>query len=436
MKLWFIHKRSLCLLMMAGASAGTPLSGQYGVFSPYSRLALGLPYPDVVAPAAFWGAASPAGRGPAFLNPSNPASYSALENLMLQFGMEAQQFRQYRETDFQTGTHAFFSQFALSLPLPPRKMALVVGFTPFTATRYLYSARDTLRTPTDTFALNLNYEGHGGVDKFFLGWGTTVFRGLSCGINGLLYLGHLQHYKTTEYVNSISFINNRFRESRRIRGLGFDAGLNYQAQWRKITFTAGLAGEYGFKARSVENFLVEYYYGSFGDNPLISDTLYAQRSFVQRPSALRGAFSFGKPGKWTLAAGVEHVFWSLYRRAGEAEALLGDKSSRSLTLELAPFKSASRSLYTSGILTFSLHQNTEPLRPGGTPYQSFGMAFGLSLPVLSNSLMERKLSSWLNLGLSYSVMSHPDPKFTRQNTLRFIFAVNLRDKWTPRFKFN
>lgn len=436
MKSWPIPDCLSYLLLIIGSLVFRPLLAQYGIFSPYSRLGMGLPYPEGVAPAAFWGPASAAGRGSAFLNPANPASYSALENLMLQFGMEAQQYRQYRGTSTQTGSHAFFSQFALSLPLPPRKMALVAGFTPFTGTRYLYQNLDTLRTLSDTLAVRLSYEGFGGVDKYFLGWGTTVAGGLSAGINGLLYLGNLQHYKITEYVNGSGFINTRFREGQRIRGLGLEAGLQYQTRIKQITLTAGIAGEYGFRARSLENFLTEYYYGSFGDNPLITDTLYVRRGQVQRPSALRAALALGKPGKWTLGAGWEQVFWSQYRRNGQTDALLGNLSARSLSVEVLPFRTASRSLFSASVLTLSVRYNTEALRPNDVPFQSFGMTFGISLPMLTNSLMDRKLSSWLNLGIAYNLMHHPDPQVTRQNTLRFIFAVNLRDKWTPRFKYN
>lgn len=436
MKRWPIPDRYFYFLFLFLGLAAKSLQAQYGIFSPYSRLGMGLPYAESMAPAAFWGTVSPAGRGSAFLNPSNPASYSALENLMLQFGMEAQHYRQFRGSEAQTGSHAFFSQFALSLPLPPRKMALVAGFTPFTGTRYLYQNQDTLRTPSDTMVIRLSYEGNGGVDKYFLGWGTTIAGGLSAGINGLLYLGNLQHYKITEYVNAGGFINTRFRESQRIRGLGLEAGVQYQTRIRKITMTVGLAGEYGFKARSLENYLTEYYYGSFGDNPLITDTLYVRRTQVQRPSALRAALAFGKSGKWTLGAGWEQVFWSQYRRNGQPEALLGNRAARTLSLEILPFRTASRSLFASTVLTLSLRYNSEALRPNEAPFQSFGMAFGLSLPVLTNSLMDRKLSSWLNLGLGYTHLYHPDPQITRQNTFRFIFAVNLRDKWTPRFKYN
>jgi hypothetical protein len=436
MKRWLIPDRFFYLFFVLWGFIFSPLHSQYGIFSPYSRLGMGLPYSESLAPAAFWGAASVAGRGSAFLNPANPASYSALENLMLQFGMEAQHYRQFRGSLGQTGSHAYFSQFALSLPLPPRKMALVTGFTPFTGTRYLYQSLDTLRTPSDTLSVRLIYEGYGGVDKYFLGWGTTVTGGLSAGINGLLYLGNLQHYKITEYVNASGFINTRFRESQRIRGLGLEAGLQYQVRIRKITLTAGLAGEYGFQARTKEHFLTEYYYGSFGDNPLLADTFYIRRNQIRRPSALRAALAFGKPGKWTLGAGWEQVFWSQYRRNGQPESLLGDRAARSLSLEVLPFRSASRSLFAASILTLSVRYDTEALRPSEKPFQSFGMAFGLSLPVLTNSLMDRKLSSWLNLGLAYSLLHHPDPQVTRQNTFRFIFAVNLRDKWTPRFKYN
>lgn len=424
------------LLVSSFVLWAAPLSAQFGVFSPYSRLGLGMPYHDVLAPAGFLGASASAARGQALVNPTNPASYSALENLMLQFGMEAQRYRQTRGNEYQTGHHAFFSQFALALPLPPRKMALVAGYLPFTATRYLYTQSDTLITPSDTLAAKFTYEGFGGVDKFFLGWGATVFPGLSVGFNGLLYLGNIQRDKITEFPSGQGFINTRFRETQRVRGGGLELGLQYQKQLKKIHFTVGLSGEWGFSARSQENYQVDYFFGSYGSDPLHRDTLYAVRSRVHRPSVLRAAFALGKPGIWQAYAGWDQSFWSQYRRSGAVENLLGDRAARSLAVEYAPFRNNAKGPISRSVLTFSARHTTEAFRPSSSPFQSFGIGFGLSLPMLTNSLMDRKLSSWLSAGMEYNFTRHPSADVTRQNTLRFIFAVSLRDKWAPKFKYN
>ncbi|MCS6980834.1 MAG: hypothetical protein N2110_02735 [Flavobacteriales bacterium] len=414
----------------------TGVHAQYGVFSPYSRLGLGLPYHDVVAPAGFLGPASVAARQGALLNPANPASYSALEHLMLQFGMEAQQYRQFRGDASQNGNHAFFSQFALALPLWSQKMTLAVGFLPYTGTRYSYQSENQLVSPDDTFLVRHFYEGHGGVDRFFLGWSVKFLKGLSLGLNGLVYLGQIQKDKITHYPDVTGFIQTRFRESQRIRGPGLEAGIQYEITWRKVLVTLGAAGEYGFGARSLETRQTDYYYGNYGDNPLFSELVSDRRVTVRRPSALRGGFSCGKPGQWMIFAGVDHTFWAAYRYDGIPEPLFGNRSARALAAEFLPFRKSLKSPGAFTSIQVSFRYTTEALRPEGQPFRTFGIGFGLSIPWLTNSLMDRKLTSWLNAGVDYSLTRHPSPAVTGSDVFRLILAVNLRDKWSPKFKYN
>lgn len=429
-------------------------SAQYGnVYDTYSQLGVGRLSGNVQAGQMAMGSIGVAYPTSDAVNYSNPASYSYFRNVMLTFGGEYNRFNLNRGSSRTSLTTGFFNQFSLGVPIyikrKPR-MGISFGYVPYSQAGYAFTIRDVVASPDDTINVDLNYQGKGGIDRIYLGYGANIYRGLSVGINGSFYFGSLLTEKnSTSEANG--FLNTSWEQNLRITDFSFDAGIMYtdtlsvrdslgnkrQTPW---FISAGGTFSYGNRMRAKTTILGKYFTGTdLSGTPYLIDTLlYKQRSTVRFPSTFGVGFSFGKINNFLIGTEFQYQLWKQYRGTnGQAEPYFSNSYTAALGAEYSSKKT--KGFFNKLTYRAGFRYGNSYLAPGGTPFSEFGISFGVGFPILINALLKdensRVISSMLNLGVEYSARSHPDPLVTRTNTWRVVLSFNLRERRFYNYKF-
>lgn len=421
-----------------------PAAAQTGVFNPYSQLGIGLPVLNPVTPMAGMGGGFNAIRSGSYINFYNPASYSAYDNVLLQFGMEAQSVTARRDNGVRKASLASFNQLALGIPIIKDRLGMSFGYTPYTNVGYSFQSSERLIELPDTVDIRYQYDGKGGTDRFHIGFGGSPVKGLSIGFNTYFYLGNLERSKTSYFPSNFSSKNIQSVDITRIADVGADFGIQYSIDFKdKKTkldkYRLTLGGTYTLgKKMAAKNTSVARYFETLPDQFYNQDTLAAkQKVKLTFPHSFGAGISFGQPEFWQLNADFNMNMWSGFRYAdGSPENLFGDAYRVSLGGEVRPGGKNRKNIFNRMTYRLGGRYGESFLRPGGVPYREIGGSIGLGIPILFNDLMDRKIESAINVALEYGVSVPGSPLYTREQMVRFVLSFNLKAKWFRPYKFN
>lgn len=414
---------------------------QFNTFTPYSQFGLGTPAAVSSAPITAMGSGYTGIRSQQYINFYNPASYSAFDVTLFQLGFEAQQFRQSRGTQAQSGSLAFMNQMNFAIPLIKRRLGISFGYMPYSSVRYNLVNYDSVYTNNDTVRVNYQYEGRGGLDRFYLGLGGEVYKGLSLGFNASVYLGTLYKNKTSIWETSLAGVNTRLKQTTRVVDFNMDFGIQYVFKVKKVTMTVGGTYEIGKKLRAKNLTTVEYFTDQIGDNPFAFDTLtQSNNNYYTLPSRFSVGVAVGKPDKWNVHADFQSTRWgSDYTFNGQRESTFRDAYQATVGFEVIPKANATKNYFNRIAYRLGGRYTLPYLAPLGSQYKEFAVSAGFGIPLMNNDLMEigkKKLPSYVNLAFEYSVRSNSNQAITVQNTFRFVMSFNIRAQWFNKNKYN
>lgn len=419
---------------------------QKATYSPYSQLGIGIPVYNPITAQASMGGSFNALRGDEYINFYNPASYSSYQYMHFQFALEYQSVTATRAGANRRSDLVFFNQLALGMPIIKNRLGFAFGYTPYSNVGYSFSSSEQ-RTSPDTVNIDYTYEGKGGVDRFFIGFGGNPVKGLSIGFNTYFYLGNIERSKTSYFPDAFGGSNIQSVNNIRVADFGMDYGLQYTINFKdrrdsllpkkeqkdRFRLTFGATYVLGKKMAARQTSIARYFNGSLVDNFYQEDTI-AERQKVKLflPMSFGGGISFGQPDFWQVVADFNFGMWSQFRYADNAAEPNFSNSYRvSLGAEINP-KSGNKKNFL-GKITYRIggRYGTSYLSPGGTPYQEAAISFGLGLPILVNDVFatRTKLSSFFNIGFEYGVMMPGSPVYSREQMARVVFSFNLRNKW-------
>ncbi len=235
--------RSFALLSILGMSFCA--NAQFGDLSPYSRFGLGTIQNQALAANIGMGGLSTAINSNASINVLNPATYASLTKPTFQVELKSQWLTLSNDTESQSLRLTTLNSFNFAFPFLKSKSALSLGILPYS--RSGYSIVQT-NTDPDVGAYTSKYEGEGGLNKAYLGYGkafdvrkSTVIRDtlgaaidtitqlkhlISIGANFNYYFGTLLKTRSLEFDDT-DYFNSRFSSSTNIHDVGFDFGVHY-----------------------------------------------------------------------------------------------------------------------------------------------------------------------------------------------------------------
>jgi len=235
--------RLLTILFILGVSICA--QAQLGDLSPYSRFGLGTIQNQAMAANLGMGSLSTALNSNASINVLNPATYASLSKPTFQVELKSQWMTLSSETESQSLRLTTLNSFNFAFPFLKSRSALSLGLLPYS--RSGYNIIQDFNNE-DVGGYTTTYEGEGGLNKAYLGFGkafdikktsiindtsgvpidtiTQIKHLISVGTNFNYYFGNLLKSRSLEFDDT-DFFHSRFSSSTHIEDIGFDFGVHY-----------------------------------------------------------------------------------------------------------------------------------------------------------------------------------------------------------------
>lgn len=377
---------------------------------------------------------------------SNPASYSNIKFTVynagagLNFGKIADQ-----KTESSTSS-GNFSHFAMAFPLSTKKS---MGFS-FGVNQYSdvgYEIKNTVNTDTPSY-FNL-YNGSGGINRLYVGYGVELVKNLSLGGNLNINFGNIQSRKYRVYPNSdqvYSFSDETFYA---YRGLDFDLGVQYYMQSgkkneNKISHTLGLVFRNNSKLYGDGYRYAETFYGrsfDFGNITAIDTLIFEdfKKDTVNKPLGIAIGYTLSKGDKWTLSLEAEQILFSSIENRVTSSAF-EDNTRFSAGFSFIPSPNYGERGSFFKHVRYSIGGRYEDLYYdfGSYTFREFGISFGLGLPVVKSVRLEEEkvpVVSRVNISAEYVKRGTNTNDFIQEDYFKIGLGLNLNDKWFTKRKY-
>ncbi|MEX1003555.1 MAG: hypothetical protein WDZ35_15660 [Crocinitomicaceae bacterium] len=429
---------------------------QKGTHTPYSAFGLGELKMNDYASFQSMGGVGLAGNDSSIINHINPASYVNFgrNRPILQIGLNGRLSRFETSTQSTDQRHFGFNQLQLGIPIKKRWGA-AVGIKPYSFTGYQIS--NYIIEDGDSTQLYTN-EGSGGITNAYIGLAYrpvqhaftkkryTHYKDstglkyrdsvniqyenhLSLGGNANYLFGSSNRIRTYQYWSSSQGLNSKVRNSLRFSDFIFDIGLSYQFSWKvnkpgseKSKNTISIGATYS-PAISVRAFQDVYSYsyitlgGGFNGPELVSDTIeYVSdnKGSVRIPESYKigleyrlGPKGVSNSSIFRIATDFHYQKWSDYNEdfGGTFTHQLKDRMRMAVGLEWTPssihgtrtpFMSKIR--YRLGFNYTMIEKRILNNIDNYTDLTSYGMSFGVGIPITIIQLSNTNINFGANLG--------------------------------------
>jgi long-subunit fatty acid transport protein len=419
---------SVTLLLFAVQFA----SAQTGISSPYSRFGIGqLQSKSVNSRLHGMGGIANAISTSRFVNPSNPASYSAFDSLSFLFdaGLNATRVAYKTTTQTEIGSNATLNYFSLGFPVTKRWHS-ALGILPYSQVGY------NVVIPyenEETGNYNKAFVGEGGLNQVFIGNSFYLGKNFSIGANLTYIFGRYSSISLVSFPDSNLYANTVAA----VRTLANDFILDYGLMYKKDlgnNYILSLGATYSQKMNLdvKRDYLVKSVFGGVDGNiEYVLDTVvYTPRvngALVIPPSAGVGAV-IEKKDSWLIGFDANWQNWQNFTAFGVNDSLI-DSWNVALGGEYTPnFTSISgywkRVTYRSG---FRYKQTY--LKLNGQPINEFGISFGLGLP------LPRTLTT-IDLSVEFGKTGTTAHNLIQENFINFTMGVSLYERWFVKRKYD
>ncbi len=334
------------------------------------------------------------------LNLTNPASNASLFFTNYTLALENKNIWAEDINDKQNAAATYLSYLAMGIPLG-EKGGFSFGLLPNTSVGY--SLLSNVYDTDDSLLETTLYNGEGGTNKVFLGFGYTFFKGLSLGLQGNYVFGKIEN----SIINQVKDVTlaTKYQTVSNIYGYSLNLGFQYKTKI-KNKLDLHLGGNFELE-NEVESNGKEYLYSvSLLGFESPRDTILNAESTGILKSPLKATIGvgIGKENKWF--AGADFSFQNALNLEGSVfnsySKISYDKYSRIAVggFYTPKFNSITsyweRVTYRAGFKFEKTGLLVDASGNGNdfTGIDDFGISFGLSLPV-NNQL------SNLNVGFEY-----------------------------------
>jgi hypothetical protein len=408
--------------------------------SPYSRYGLGDIYNARNVVNKGMGNIATAFADYQAVNFVNPASYSQLQTVTFDVGMEMElrTLMSADKRDQNQSGYLLFNYMAVGLPLAKdkkgfTKWGMAFGLRPYS--RVGYNIRESSRLSAID-SLNTYFQGSGGGYRAFLGTGYRIGN-LSLGINAGFLFGQKDLSTERVFVNDSTFYFNSLQDTRTsYSNFGLDGGFQYKIKLNKETFARIAAN--GFLGNSVnatqyklrQTFL---YNNGTVDSIDVALRTEEQEGTIELPMGYTAGISIEKDGKWMLSAEYEAVQWSDYRFLGEADPLANSSMLRFGGYYIPAINDAKkyfkRVVYRGGFYT-----GKDMIVVNGTQLPVWGATLGFGLPIRRYSAYSNQFST-VNMSLEFGKRGNSSVPMS-ERFFRVNLGLSLGDLWFQKRKFD
>lgn len=427
---------------------------QQNVSSPYSRYALGDINSGIFAPYAGMASAGIALADSNFLNYTNPASYSFIQEHkpIFDIGIAGQFIKASSANDEERYNAVGLRNIALGFPVSKRT-GISFGIMPFSSVGYNMSVKVE---ESSIGEVTYNYNGSGGINRLYLGTGVKIinkpFHKLSAGINASFVFGNMERNSTAIYPSGIGILHSKVVYNTIVSDFIIDGGILYKGKisknnWISIGATAGLPSKL-----SARQEMLAYTFGNTLTENLVDTVNYVDTTSGTISIPLRlgygFALTFNKPligsafRRLVVSGQFELQDWGSYAEEFGSESVtdnLRDSRSAAIGLQFTPYvnESYKDEIRLWQIINYRLgfrYSNTY-LQLNNTQLQQYGISFGFGIPLIQSA----SLSS-LNLGFEFGKRGTTENNLLLEDYFNFYVGFSIsphrNDGWFFKRKYD
>lgn len=424
------------------------LSGKGQVNSPFTRFGLG-----EFRPQSFTSQQSMAGLGAAFrhhayINPINPASFSAfyeefqiidtttgdtLKSVVKAASFETSILARIQNTsnatDKSNSGDGNIGQLALGIPIPGFG-GLSFGLIPFSEVDYDIVLKDLSDTNSIT---NYRFFGEGGLFNLYAGAGYGI-KNFSIGAQVKYLFGTITNSSTIYYPELHNSNGTRKLVFSKIRGFTWNAGIQYRAKISdKVNLRLGAFGNPSIKIKAVSDTIwdrVVYVNDqTFGHIDTLSSTLDAEYK-IAMPASYGIGFMFERKNKWIAGLEFRTEKWSKIK-----DFLTQSDQNDSWQIiaggEVIPDirkRGLSNKRYRFGVYYGETH-----LIVNNNSVSDYGITFGIGIPVMRP---RQSIFSSIDFSFQAGTRGSINKNLITDNYYQLNLGINLNDSgWIFKTKF-
>lgn len=396
--------------------------GQSDLSTPYSRFGLGDIY--TASPSTMlkgMGGVANAMSSNCLLNPSNPASYTAIDSLSLLFDagfyIKTASFSTNKLTE--NGSNASFDYTSIGLSATKR-WKIGLGIMPYANREY-----NVITEHHDLGTYNVAFQGDGGLNRVFFANGVKVTKNLSVGVTASYIFGTLSDNTSVYYPDSTAFLNGKRSITMRVSDFKLDYGVLYNLPINKYNVAIGLTYSQGSKISSKRDIFIRSMFKGFDgqiESPI--DTLkYIENENVSIniPDGFGVGISVDNGEGLIVAADFNWAGWEGFTMNGINDSLQ-NAWNVAVGASYKP-KSTSISKYHKKITyRAGFHFDQTYYNIYGQSINKYGLTFGFGLPV------PRSLTSF-NVALELGTMGTIKNNLVKENYFNISVSMSINDRW-------
>jgi hypothetical protein len=328
----------------------------------------------------------------------------------------------------------------LALSIPVGKFGFGFGLMPYTAVGY------KLDDENDNGDFINRFEGEGGVNKVFAGFGYQISSKLSAGIDINYNFGNIQNSAIAiEYTPEGDLVQYQTQEYNRsdLSGVNFNFGLAYKTMITdklELSTTATYAPESNLKSDNERTFsTVSLDAATFDvfriwqteDADLESQNL--KKTELSLPSRLSFGAGIGQPKSWFVGAEYTRQNTSKFSNPVFRNNNTSYENASQISVGgfYIPEYNAFSGYFKRVVYRAGFNFSNTGLVIKDESIKEFGISFGLGLPVGN-----RNLFSNANFGLEIGKRGTTKKNLIEENFINFNLSLSLNSRWFRQRKYN
>ena len=359
------------------------------------------------------------------INLQNPAGYANLRWTTFTIGGGSNYSKQKSGDESAKAQKTTLDYLALGIPLS-KKFGGAFGLIPYSSVGYRIANENP-----DPTQISKRFNGWGGLNRVFMGFGYNVVKNLNLGVNAYYNFGKIQS-NSLEYIPEIA-TGSRELNVANLSGVNFNIGMMYKAKFNdKLSLFSSLyyTPASTLKAENTRS-IATVAYNSVFDLQVV-DVSGQQTSEVDLELPQKWTFGagLGDSKKWLL--GGEVSFQDVGKLANDYNTIDQVSNEKYERYSIGGYYTPNSNPFSSYLkkITYraGLRYEKTGLVVNSVSINDTALTFGMGLPItgaLSN----------LNLGLEYGKKGTTSHNLVQENYFSLSVSFSLNDKWFVKSKF-
>jgi hypothetical protein len=355
-----------------------------------------------------------------FMNPGNPASFTAIDSLMFRFEAAASlKFSSYTDAGgSQVKTNGNLEYLGFQFPVK-RWLGISVGVIPYSFVGYDFENKEVKPSTITGGSLETvySYKGSGGITQIYLGTGITPFRNFSLGANIAFNFG------TIEHASTVSFSDVSYHST-------------YQTKTIKVTdFTSLFGAQYAIPLSKDQAVTLGVIFQTKSEltadaeqvNITTDTVVITDNNYFDTPMTIGAGVVYNLSDR--LMVGFDYKFqaWSDVRYFGEKSFV--DRNKYAMGVEFLPNKN-SKSYFSRMYYRLGANYSNSYVRVNERDLKEYVLSAGLGFP-----LKKGDNPTVLNLVFEYGNIGTTSHELIKEQYFKFTLNMTINERWFMKRKF-